>query len=266
MKLILVNDERLIAESMYENMPWSSYGIDHVSLAFSAEDAKKILKKEKIDIALLDIEMPGESGIDLLRWIRNHNLDIECIFLTCHANFVYAKEAVKLDCQDYILMPYRDEEVEESIRRVVERINVRRDGERLQAYGRQWVSQTQEEINDQKENERRSRAIRVNDAIAYIMENLCSETLSPNEVAAHLFVTPVYLSRIFSQEKGQTISQFIISEKMMLAKKLLEESGLNANAVALKVGYPSYPYFSTTFKKYFGYSPSKLPQNPPDQN
>ena len=53
------------------------------------------------------------------------------------------------------------------------------------------------------------------------------------------------------------MSQFIIQERMVLAKQLLEEKGGSAKVVAEKVGYPSYPHFSTMFKKHFGYSPSK---------
>lgn len=258
MKLLMVNDERLIAESMKADILWSEYGIDQVYLAFGAAEAKSLLLDVPVDILLLDIEMPGENGISLLRWVRAQGMNIECIFLTCHANFEYAREAVKMGCQDYILMPAREEEIGASVRRVVERILNTKDAKRLQEYGKQWVNHQKDEVREQQEIGKRSKADLVADAQAYIMENLCSETLSVNEVAAHLYLTPIYMSRIFKQEKGISMSQFIIQEKMVLARRLLAESGLNANAVAIKVGYPSYPHFSTMFKKHFGYSPSQL--------
>ena len=71
-----------------------------------------------VDIMLCDIEMPGENGIELLRWVRQEHMDVECIFLTCHANFSYAQDAVKLDCMDYVLIPVRYEEIAESVRKV----------------------------------------------------------------------------------------------------------------------------------------------------
>ena len=50
-----------------------------------------------------DIEMPGESGLQLLEWVRNEQMEIACIFLTAHADFTYAKTAMRLDSVDYIL-------------------------------------------------------------------------------------------------------------------------------------------------------------------
>lgn len=77
--------------------------------------------------------------------------------------------------------------------------------------------------------------------------------LSVNEAAAYCHLSPIYLNRIFSQ--------YIIRERMILAAKLLEEDVLNANVVAVKVGYPSYPHFSFTFKKYYGCSPKQYKEN-----
>lgn len=257
MKLLMVNDERLVAESMKVDIPWGSYGIDEVLLAFGAAEAKQVLTDTGVDILLLDIEMPGENGISLLRWVRAQGMDCECIFLTCHANFEYAKEAVKLGCQDYILMPARAEEVGASVQKVVARITHDRDAKRLQEYGKQWVDRQKADVLEQQCGSRKSRTEIVADARDYIMSHLCSETLSVNDVAAYCCLTPIYMSRIFKQEMGTSMSQFIIQERMLLAKQLLEEEGLSANMVAGKVGYPSYPHFSTMFKKHFGYSPSK---------
>ena len=257
MKLLMVNDERLVAESMKVDIPWDSYGIDEVFLAFSAVEARQVLSMESVDILLLDIEMPGENGISLLRWVRAQGMNCECIFLTCHANFEYAKEAVKLGCQDYILMPARSEEVGESVQKVVARILDNKDARRLQEYGRQWVDRQKEDVLQQQCGSRKSRAEMVFIAWTYIMSNLCSESLTVNDVATHCCLAPIYMSRIFKQEMGVSMSQFIIQERMVLAKQLLEEKGGSAKVVAEKVGYPSYPHFSTMFKKHFGYSPSK---------
>ena len=71
---------------------------------------------------LCDIEMPGENGLALLRWVRENKKDIECVFLTCHASFAYAREAICLGCQDYILIPAKYEEIGEVIQRVVQRL------------------------------------------------------------------------------------------------------------------------------------------------
>ena len=53
----------------------------------------------------------------LLRWCRNNNYLFECIFLTSHADFFYAKEAIQLGSFDYILQPARYEDVENAIKK-----------------------------------------------------------------------------------------------------------------------------------------------------
>ena len=85
-----------------------------------------------MDILLCDIEMPGENGLGLLRWVREQEKEIECIFLTCHAKFAYAQEAISLGCQDYILIPARYEDIGEKIRKVVDRIRGKRDTARYE--------------------------------------------------------------------------------------------------------------------------------------
>lgn len=255
MRLLMLNDEVLTAEVMKKELDWKKCEIDEVELAFNVEQAKEKLSAENYDIALCDIEMPGENGIDLLRWIREMQMDLEVMFLTCHASFQYAQEAVKLGCQDYILIPARYEEIAESIHKVVLRRRKYKEDEKIKCYGEQWIRQQKDQASD-VQGCRKTPQEMVDESVNFIMQQLGSEKLTVNEVANHCYLNPTYLNRIFKKEKGISISQFIISEKMELAARLLKEPSLTAQVVAWKVGYPSYPHFSTTFKKYFGISPT----------
>ena len=111
MKLLIVNDEILTAETMKEEIPWKQYGIDEVYTAYDAEAGKERIQEYDPDIMLCDIEMPGENGLALLRWVRENRKEMECVFLTCHASFAYAREAISLGCQDYILIPAKYEDI-----------------------------------------------------------------------------------------------------------------------------------------------------------
>ncbi len=257
MKLMMLNDEILTAQIMKKELGWKQYGITQVELAYNVEEARKILRTMEIDIALCDIEMPGENGIDLLRWIKQENLDIDCIMLTCHASFVYAQEALKLGCQDYILIPAKYEEIGASIQKVVERRRQRKEESVLNAYGRQWLKSQVEDMPDQI-GERKTPAEVVQDTMDYIQKHIGDEELSVKGMAAQFYMNPIYLNRIFKKEKGSSISQYIISERMYLAANLLKESKLTAQAIAAKVGYPNYSHFSAMFKKFYGYPPTHL--------
>ena len=111
MTLLIVNDEELTADTMRDTIDWKQYGIDDVFVAYQAEEARKILLAEQIDILLCDIEMPGENGLSLLKWVRTTEMPVECLFLTCHASFDYAKQAIGLNCKEYILLPAKYEDI-----------------------------------------------------------------------------------------------------------------------------------------------------------
>lgn len=111
MRLLLVDDQREITESLKKSIDWASVGIDEVCTAVSSKEAKLIMVNMDIDILLTDIEMPGESGLELFRWTRERYPDIIGIFLTSHADFSYAQEAIRMGGFDYILQPARYQEV-----------------------------------------------------------------------------------------------------------------------------------------------------------
>lgn len=111
MRLLLVDDQREITESLRKSIDWAKIGIDEVCTAVSAKEAKLIMVNMEIDILLTDIEMPGESGLELFRWTRERYPDIIGIFLTSHVDFSYAQEAIRMGGFDYILQPARYQEV-----------------------------------------------------------------------------------------------------------------------------------------------------------
>ena len=255
MKLLLVNDAIITVETMKTDIPWEQYAVDEVFTAYDAEEAKKRILEHPIDLMLCDIEMPGENGIEVLRWVRENEIEIECIFLTCHASFEYAKEAIRLGCQDYILMPAMYEDIGEAVLKVVNRIKKLRESARYQDYGKQAVK---EKIDQATENfGQKKQEELVEAAVGYIINDLASESLTVNEVAEKLYLHPVYLNRIFKKEKGVSVGQFIIAERMKMAADLLKTQHLSANVVSELVGYKSYANFNLMFKKYFGCSPSQ---------
>ncbi|MDO4276272.1 MAG: response regulator [Eubacteriales bacterium] len=253
MTVLIVNDEVWTADMMKEEVDWEGCGIDQVKTAYDADGARKQLMEGQVDILLCDIEMPGENGIELLRWVREKEYDAECIFLTCHANFIYAQEAVKLNCLDYILMPARTEEIQEVLCKVVQGIQKKRDNRQLEQYGARWVESQKEEAYEVQG--RKSNEDIIRDCEQYIHQNLKSNKLSVNQVADYCHLNPIYLNRIFRKEKSISIGQYIIRERMTLAAKLLSDASISAQTVAEKTGYMNYSYFSTAFKKFYGCSP-----------
>lgn len=256
MNLIIINDEVVAIDAMKREIDWSLYGIEEVFVAFDAEEAKKKILGNPIDIMLCDIEMPGDNGIQLLQWVRSKKMDIDCVFLICHANFEYAQEAIKLGCMNYVLVPAEYEDIGEAVYKVVMLRKQKVEQEQLKKYGEQWVSEKKEKALEEQGSKKSHPQI-VKECKEYILKRLDREELSVNELADLCHLNAIYLNRLFKQKTGISINQYIIHERMILAARLLEDGELSANTVSARVGYPNYPHFSATFKKHFGCSPKQ---------
>lgn len=123
MQLLIVDDETIIVEDIKSSIEWSRLGITAVFTAFNIRQAKEVFSNNTIDIMLCDIEMPQGSGLELLSWVRESSPKTESIFLTCHADFRYAKEAIRLGSLDYILKPVPYSELEKTITKAINKIS-----------------------------------------------------------------------------------------------------------------------------------------------
>lgn len=125
MKILIVDDQERILEATRRLVNWDKLQVDEVFTANSAAAAKKILAKEAIDIMLTDIEMPGENGIELQKWQSENYPDVACIFLTSHADFTYAQEAIRNGAFGYILQPASFPEIEETVGKCIAQLKER---------------------------------------------------------------------------------------------------------------------------------------------
>ncbi len=136
MKILVVDDQKYVLNGIKKGIDFEQMGFSEVYFAYSAFEAKQIIKQKQIDILLCDIEMPYENGLSLLSWIRENEYQMECIFLTAHADFDYARQAVRLGSFEYILQPARYSDIISCLKRVIQKINRNREREKYYAYGK----------------------------------------------------------------------------------------------------------------------------------
>jgi YesN/AraC family two-component response regulator len=122
MNILVLDDQISVLKGIMSGVNFTKVGIDRVFTATNVSDAKKIIQTNEIDILLSDIEMPGENGLSLNKWVYDNYPAIVRILLTSHASFTYAKESIKLACFDYIIQPAPYHEIEEVIMRAVSKI------------------------------------------------------------------------------------------------------------------------------------------------
>lgn len=90
----------------------------------------------------------------------------------------------------------------------------------------------------------------------YIEKNF-ADNISRDSVAQHVHINKDYLTRLFKEETGDNILNYINKCRIDEAKRLLENGNVNMSILALKVGFSSRNYFSTVFRKYTGMSPEQ---------
>lgn len=255
MYLLIVNDEVITADLMKQQIAWAQYGVDRVDTAYSAAGARKLMKENPVDLMLCDIEMPEENGISLLRWCREQGNPVECIFLTCHASFEYAREALELGCQQYLVIPARDEDIGQAVKKATDRIQRRREELETLKYGRVLQAKLKQAEDAQVESGSAENVVqKVKD---FILNHFDDPELSVNSLAERFHLHPVYLNRVFKKEMDDTINHFIISARMNAAAHLLVTSSLSTGDVAERVGYRTYSNFHLTFRNMFGCTPGQ---------
>lgn len=100
---------------------------------------------------------------------------------------------------------------------------------------------------------------------SYIDKNL-HHKITLTDLSWHLHCSKVTITEHFKREYGISVVQYTLKKRMELAKELLEEGADSINSVAFACGFSDIEYFSRTFKKFYGISPSKWPQNVSKEN
>lgn len=113
-KILIVDDEAVFRDSLTEILRIDGYDVD---VANSGEAAIKSLKETNYDLLLLDIRMPGMSGIEVLRQVGQYAADTEVIMLTAHGTVETAIEALRHGAHDYILKPVTTQNILSSVAR-----------------------------------------------------------------------------------------------------------------------------------------------------
>ena len=147
MNVLIVDDQISVINGILSGVHFKELGIDVVRTATSSEEALAVFKEVPVDIMLSDIEMPGESGLELNRKIQEQYPETYRILLTSHAEFRYAQESVKLGCFDYLLQPSPYWEIEDCLLRALQQIYQERKKSRLYEYG-QLLEKNETELMD----------------------------------------------------------------------------------------------------------------------
>ena len=121
--ILVVDDAPDTLELLQRNLESQGY---RVFTAPNAMEAIKILGTTGVDLVITDLKMPGASGIELIRHIRENFKDIEVMMITGYPTIESAVKAVKSGAEEYLTKPFTDTELISAVERVFEKVHVRR--------------------------------------------------------------------------------------------------------------------------------------------
>lgn len=110
-RIAIVDDESIFREYLRTTIDWNSYGFEIGLEARNGVEALDLMDKNRMDIALVDINMPYMDGLELSQKLKEKHPEMPVVLITGHSEFEYARRAVKLGVVDYILKPFEKEEL-----------------------------------------------------------------------------------------------------------------------------------------------------------
>lgn len=112
MKVLIADDERKVCQLIYHLVDWSEYGMEVVGMINDGREAYEFIRREKPDIVITDIRMPGLDGIELVEKTLKEQRETYFVIVSGYSQFEYARQAVKLGVEDYLLKPIKKKELQ----------------------------------------------------------------------------------------------------------------------------------------------------------
>lgn len=257
-RLLIADDEKLEREALAELV---QRRFEREVVLEVAENGRKAADTAVLwgaDLILMDIEMPGMSGLDAARAVLAQRPSCRVIFVTAYSLFQYAHEAVHLGACDYLLKPVDPDELEASVRRAMRQIETERKLEELAAARPQpEQTETEDEAEDAPEEGENSQTALVMAHVRRYLEDNYMFDLSLDSVGEILHISPAYLSAQFKKYQKMNFLDCLTELRINAAKELLADPFRSSAEVASMVGYEDASYFARAFKKRTGMTPTQ---------
>ncbi|NBH73510.1 response regulator [Clostridiaceae bacterium] len=289
-RILVADDEMLERAVLCKTLNKNLKGRCAIFQAENGREALQVYEEQRVQVVILDIEMPGINGIEAAERIRAKDKKCCIIFLTAFDEFAYARKAITVRALDYLLKPYEEKElmlvVEEAIRQAEEQAAGEKEsditgghakskqaglygkeGYMAEGYGADFGCQAP--ASDEYEN---SRLPGVKEMIEqYICGNYIYD-ISMQDLARAMNYSEAYFSKLFKQCFGRNFTSYLTEYRVGVAKRLLEDPMVNVKEIGKAVGYGDSNYFTKVFRRVTGASPTEyraqifrgkqMPENP----
>lgn len=361
MKVLIVDDEKIICDGLCAMIPWEEYGIQLPDTASNGVKALEKMEQTPYDILITDVRMPAMDGLTLCKNVHTLYPDCVIIILSGYGDFQYAQKAIEFGVRRYLLKPVDENKLKEILVKIQQE-HQERNAARLGAadvqfyecdlpfaqntcelitsvsdagkmvarclmkgdmdtvtgiirsfawklfsakpphdirveycetflsptikvaknlkieevfsldeangYYQLYNAETMAELynkivamifsmNGRIKAHMSVEKPRTSDQIvSYIQENY-HKRLSTASLAEHFHLSAAYCGRLFKEEQGLSIIQYIHKVRIEQAKRLLTETDYKLESIALQVGYPEVSSFYSQFKRLVDMTPEQ---------
>lgn len=224
MKALIVDDEKPVRNCIRLLGEWEKCGFDEVHEAESYDEALEYMEKYTPNLVITDIRMPGHDGLELMDWLHEHCPETVVIVISAYNDFNYAVAALRSGALDYLLKPIQPD----SLNKLLEKA-----GDVLT-------------LADRKQEDTR-----------YRLDKNEKVMMSLSDIAAMFYRSPEHIARVFKEEYGESVVNYIARVRIERAQKMLKTTTYRIADIAHRVGYEDEKYFCRVFRKVVGMSPAE---------
>lgn len=121
-RVLIADDEKSVIQSLKESVLWEELGLEVAVTASEGNEALRLAGQEEVDIAILDIRMPGINGLELCERLKKRNEQIQLIIISGYAEFAYAEKAIQYGVLGYCLKPLEYSQITRFLRKAVQNL------------------------------------------------------------------------------------------------------------------------------------------------
>lgn len=258
LSVLIIDDEPMICMGILKLIDWAKYGFSKIDIQYSYEDGLKAASDFCYTLIISDIRIHQQSGLDLIRKIKDRQLCENFIVISAYAEFEYARTAIECGVMQYILKPINRED----LLRCVEEIAISngylpepslKPKKNSPEPTAKLIQPKNYKQNYEKAALSKS-AFKIRKILNEIHKDYGYKDLSLTNISEKMYMNPSYIGRCFIEYTGLRFSDYLNYYRIIKACELLPRESLMIYEICECVGFNSLSYFHRTFKKVTGYT------------
>lgn len=251
---VLVADDERIERSILCRRLSREFGDDcDIIQVENGKEAVARFQEQPVQIAILDISMPGMNGMEAAARIREMDENCIIIFLTAYSDFQYTRQAIRLRALDYLTKPYDMEELFSVMETALYQVQAAKP--KMQT-SEPKVQAEKTQISAEEDNNPQISQNKIKEISDFISQNYMHD-ISMQDAAQFMNYSDTYFCKLFKHGFGSNFTTYLTKYRIREAQRLLKITNFSIKEISTRIGYADSNYFTKVFKRQMGMNPSE---------